>query len=189
MAFEFVAGHAVNNLVDFSASKTVLEARDGPSTVNLFVDATDAAVAQYPYAASVVEACASHTIYALRCTAGADFCEETAPIRPPKNNLYAHRNQYILSDAATVTADGVEGKATGIENCELDGTTAATCTITAVVSVQGRDVSTSRVTAYTDAASLRYDVSITGAPSSVNTRAVALWGFLGAVVAVGVVAI
>lgn len=88
-------------------------------------------------------------------------------------------------------------KATAIETCQLDGTSRATCTATIEGSAQGQKTSTTGVVTYTDAAALRFDVSITGgneklvnptgkcsAASSVNTRAVALWGFVGAVGAV-----
>ncbi|RYC65234.1 hypothetical protein CHU98_g997 [Xylaria longipes] len=176
-----------------------LEARDGPSTVNLFIDATDADTYDYEYAASVVDACVSRTVYALRCTSGpSEFCGANAAIATVTENA----SLYSFSSAVETKTAGVEVKATAIENCKLDGTTAATCTATAVVSAQGQKTTTTATTTYTDAATLRFDVSITGgneklanptgkcsAASSVNTRAVALWGFLGAIGAVSVLAL
>ncbi|KAI0458111.1 hypothetical protein F5B21DRAFT_461345 [Xylaria acuta] len=208
MAFELVAGHAVNNLglanftfaprdvADFSVR---LEARDGPETVNIFIDAMDADINEYEYAASVVDACVSYTVYALQCTSGAaDFCGANVPAATVTENA----SEYKFSSTAATKTAGVEVKATAIETCQLDGTTAAACTATAVVSVQGTKSSATATTTYTDAATQHFKVSITGgneklvnptgkcsAASSVNIRAVALWGFLGAIGAVGVLAL
>ncbi|KAI1755682.1 hypothetical protein F4782DRAFT_486435 [Xylaria castorea] len=209
MAFEPYAGHAVNNLglgnftvvprdvPDFSVG---LEARDGPQTVNIFIDASGDDTSDYKYAASIVEACVSHTIYALQCTEGAaGICGSNVPVATVTENA----SQYSFSSSAQTTTAGIEVKATAIEHCELGGTTAATCTATAVVSASGQSSTATAVTTYTDAATLHFDVTITGgndklanptgkcsasAASSVNTRAVALWGFLGAIGAVSVLA-
>ncbi|KAI0439452.1 hypothetical protein F4803DRAFT_46172 [Xylaria telfairii] len=204
MAFELVAGHAANlglsnftfapDVPDFTVSRSAVEARDGPSSVNIFIDALDADTNEYEYAASVVEACVSYTVYALRCTSGAaDFCGPNVPAATATENA----SQYKFSSAVTTTTAGVEVKATAIENCQLDGTTAATCTATIAGSAQGQKTSTTGVVTYTDAATLHFDVAITAGneklinptgkcsgASSVNTRAVALWGFVGAVGAV-----
>ncbi|KAI0487600.1 hypothetical protein F4859DRAFT_263013 [Xylaria cf. heliscus] len=209
MSLELVAGHAAVNLgmsnftfaprdvADFSVSRNALEARDGPSTVNIFIDAADAEDNDYEYAASVVEACVSYTVYALQCTAGsASFCGGNLPAATVTENA----SQYHFSSATTTTTAGVEVKATAIESCNLAGTTAATCTATIAGSAQGQKTSTSGVVTYTNAATLRFDVSITGgneklvnptgkctsAASSVSARAVALWGFLGAIGAASV---
>ncbi|KAJ2974170.1 hypothetical protein NUW58_g8744 [Xylaria curta] len=77
-----------------------LEARQSDNrTVNLFIDALDYETEEYNYAASVVEACVSHTVYALQCTAGSNreapspsprtqpSSESQAPSqRPPKES-------------------------------------------------------------------------------------------------------
>ncbi|KAI0195765.1 hypothetical protein EV127DRAFT_419623 [Xylaria flabelliformis] len=209
MAFELAAGHAVNNLglanftfaprdvADFSVG---LEARDGPQTVNIFIDASGDDTSDYQYAASVVEACVSHTVYALQCTAGsADICGSNVPVATVTENA----SEYSFSSSAATKTAGIDIKATAIEHCVLGGTTAATCTATAVVSASGQSSTATAVTTYTDASTLHFDVTITGgndklanptgkcsssAAPSVNTRAVALWGFLGAIGAASVLA-
>ncbi|KAI0551424.1 hypothetical protein F4679DRAFT_582592 [Xylaria curta] len=209
MSLELVAGHAANlglanftfaprDVADFSVG---LEARDGPQTVNLFIDAAGDDTSDYKYAASVVEACVSHTIYALQCTEGAaGICGSDVPVATITENA----SQFSFSSAVATSADGTDVKATAIEHCDLAGTTAATCTGTAVVSAAGSSRTNSGTTTYTDAATLHFDVTITGgndklanptgkcnssAASSVNTRAVALWGFLGAIGAASVLAL
>ncbi|KAI1307726.1 hypothetical protein F5Y03DRAFT_114574 [Xylaria venustula] len=205
MALEFFAGHIADNLnlgnltlstpdvADISISNAVLEERDDPQTVNIFFDNQDANV---QLAASVVEACASQTVYAVRCTAGtATYCGGTGPTATITENA----SQYIASTTASVKTEGHEAKLTAIESCELDGTTKAICVGTAVLSVDGEQNSNTGTTTYTDAATRRFDVSITAgndklanptgkcsAASNINTRAVALWGLLGAIGAIGV---
>lgn len=94
-------------------------------------------------------------------------------------------------------------KATIIEECDLAGTTRATCTATLAGEAQGQKYSTSSVLTYTQAATLHFDVPVTAGnqklanptgtcsngASGLSARAVALWGLLGAVGAVGVLAL
>ncbi|KAI1124841.1 hypothetical protein F5Y10DRAFT_248374 [Nemania abortiva] len=210
MALELVAGHAVNNLglgnvlparavADFSPNTGVLQARADDS-VNLFLDSTDADIQDYEYAASVVNACSAYTVYAVRCTAGTnEICSSDAPAVTITENA----SQYTVSSSVTTKTAGAEVKVTILEACDLDGTTAATCSATVGGSAQGTKYTTSATVTYTDAASLHYNVAITaggeklanptGSCSSdapgVSTRAVALWGFLGAIGVVGVLAL
>ncbi len=108
---------------------------------------------------------------------------------------------YIVSSAITTKTAGVQVKATVVENCSLAGKTAATCTATIAGSVKGKKYSTSTTVTYAHASALHFDVSVTGgneklaSPTAcsgapgVNTRALAFWGFLGAIGAVGVLAL
>ncbi|KAI0968834.1 hypothetical protein F4678DRAFT_187691 [Xylaria arbuscula] len=208
MALEFFAARAANNLGTgsvfaprdlFSSDVGTLEARadSGNDTVNIFIDSPDAE--DYEYAASVVAACATQTVYEVRCTAGAaGVCGSNAAVATITENA----SEYKVSSAVTTKTGGVEVKATVIEVCNLDGTKAATCTPTVAGSAQGQTYKTSATVTYTNAASLYFDVKVTGgneklanptgkcsSASGVNTRAVAFWGFLGAVGAVGVLAL
>lgn len=91
MAVELVAGHAFNLGLgtafaprDLAANVDALEARQasGPNSVNIFVDSTDAEYLDYEYAASVVNACPSQTVYAIRCTKGPKaVCGANAGVR------------------------------------------------------------------------------------------------------------
>ncbi|KAI0118346.1 hypothetical protein GGR51DRAFT_554835 [Nemania sp. FL0031] len=210
MALDLVAGHAVNNLglgnvlpargvAEFHGNTGVLQAR-ADDTVNIFIDATDAEYQDYEYAASVVAACSEHTVYAVKCTAGAnEICSDGYPAATITENA----SEYTVSSAITTTTAGVQVKVTVIENCQLDGTTAATCTATVGGSAQGTKYTTSATVVYTDAASLHYNVAVTAgndklanptgkcsaAAPGVSTRSVALWGLLGAVGVVGVLAL
>ncbi|KAI1273666.1 hypothetical protein F5Y07DRAFT_402092 [Xylaria sp. FL0933] len=209
MALELVARHAAQNLPAASmfsprdlfsgGDVAALETRDdsGPSSVNIFIDSPDAD--SYEYAASVVAACSSQTVYEVRCTSGpSPICGSNAEAATVTENA----SEYKVSSAVTTKTAGVEVKATVIESCNLDGTTAATCTATIQGSAQGQKYSTAATVTYTDAATLRFDVSVTGgndklasptgkcsSASNINTRAVAFWGFLGALGAVGVLAL
>ncbi|KAI1181256.1 hypothetical protein F4777DRAFT_9123 [Nemania sp. FL0916] len=214
MALELFAGHAARNLdlgqmfaprdlADFSAELPVVKEKraDGPQTINIFIDSpTGDTLGGYEYAVSVVEACSAHTVYAIQCTKGSDS-QQCGP-NAAKATATENASAYTISTAVTTSTAGVEVKATVIEECKLDGTTAATCSATLGGSAQGQKYTTSATTTYTDAATLRFDVSVTGgndklanptgkcsAASGLNTRAVALWGFLGAVGAVGVLAL
>lgn len=96
MALQLVAGHAINaannagmdlggiiaarDVAGFSANSGAFVARDdsGPSSVNIFIDANDS---DNEYAASVVAACESQTVYAIQCTAGSDAaCGSDTPV-------------------------------------------------------------------------------------------------------------
>ncbi|KAI1160947.1 hypothetical protein F5B18DRAFT_471021 [Nemania serpens] len=206
MALDLVAGHAFNLGLgsvftprDLAANVGALEARQdsGPKSVNIFVDSADGGYEKYGYAASVINACPSSTIYAIRCTAGPTAaCGANADVATITENA----SEYKVSSAVTTQSAGIEVKATLAEHCKLDGTTAATCTATVKGSAQGQTYSTAGVVTYTNAALRHYDVAITGggeklvnptgtcsaAAGVVNTRAVALWGLLGAIGAVGV---
>ncbi|KAJ8107287.1 hypothetical protein ONZ43_g6780 [Nemania bipapillata] len=81
MALQLVAGHAFNNLglanilpardlTNAGANMGAVQARADVDTVHLFIDSTDAEITSYGYAASVVNACESYTVYAVQCTAG-----------------------------------------------------------------------------------------------------------------------
>ncbi|KAI0534055.1 hypothetical protein GGR58DRAFT_484209 [Xylaria digitata] len=209
MALELFAAHAINNLGSSnmfaargvsSANVGILEARQdsGNDTINIFIDSPDPG--NYEYAASVVAACPTQTIYEARCTSGPD--SDVCGSNKPGVTFTENASEYRVSSAVATTTSGVEVKATVIENCELDGKTAATCTATVIASAQGQKVTSSATVTYTDAAAYHLDVSITGgneklanptgscsAASDINTRAVAFWGFLGAIGAVGVLAL
>ncbi|KAI0877943.1 hypothetical protein GGS24DRAFT_445673 [Hypoxylon argillaceum] len=208
MALELVAGHAFSNLGftnilparDLTASSIVQARADSNDTVNIFIDSTDADIVDYEYAASVVNACESYTVYALQCTSGpSDICGSNLPAVTITENPSSYR---VSSSVSTQTA-GVEVKVTVVENCALDGSTAATCTATVAGSADGTKYTTSATAVYTDAATLRYDVAITAgaeklanptgkcsaAAPGASARGVALWGLLGAVGAAGVLAL
>ncbi|KAI0522215.1 hypothetical protein F5B22DRAFT_634118 [Xylaria bambusicola] len=212
MALDLVAAHAASNLdmgtnifvardLFSSANVNTLEARQdsGNDTVTIFIDSPEPE--KYEYAASVVYACPVETVYALRCTAGGpdSVC---GPGLPPVT-VTENASEYKVSSAVTTKTQGVEVKATVIESCNLDGTTAATCTATVGGSAQGQSTTTSATVTYTDASSYYLQVQITGGneklanptgkcqsgAASLNTRAVAFWGILGAVGAVGALAL
>ncbi|KAI1199089.1 hypothetical protein F5X97DRAFT_132341 [Nemania serpens] len=211
MALELVAGHAFNLGVgnvftprDLAAAANVdaLEPRQdaGPKSVNIFIDAADAEFREYGYAASVVNACPSQTVYELRCTEGpAGVCGANADVATVTENA----SEYKVSTSLTTRTANREIKGTLVEQCKLAGTTAATCTATVIGSAQGQVYSTVSVLTYTSAALRHYDVAITGgaeklasptgscssAAAGLNTRVVALWGLLGAIGAVGVLAL
>ncbi|KAI1114735.1 hypothetical protein F5Y14DRAFT_161847 [Nemania sp. NC0429] len=215
MALELVAGHAFNLGLgntftprDFAADVDAgaLEARQdagagaGPKSVNIFIDSTDPEFREYGYAASVVDACPSKTVYALRCTAGpSGVCGAGGPAVTITENA----SQYTVSSAITTKTRGIVVSATAIEHCDLAGTTRAVCTATIQGEAEGQKYTTSGVVTYTTAANRHYDVAITGgneklanptgkcssAAAGTNTRAVALWGLLGAIGAVGVLAL
>ncbi|TGJ81161.1 hypothetical protein E0Z10_g7615 [Xylaria hypoxylon] len=209
MALQLIAAHAFSNIGSgnlfgtrdlASANAGIMEARadSGNDTISIFVDSPDPE--NFKYAASVVAACPTQTIYEARCTEGpdSDLCGSNAPaVRFTEN-----ASSYHVSTASATTTAGVKVEATVIENCELDGRTAATCTASVIASAQGQKVTSSATVTYTDAATLFLDVSITAgndklanptgscsAASGINTRAVAFWGFLGALGAVGVLSL
>ncbi|KAI1420826.1 hypothetical protein F5Y12DRAFT_787948 [Xylaria sp. FL1777] len=213
MALQILAAHAANNLV----SDNVLAARNifggnaghvemlesratsGNNTVNIFIDSEDPE--NFEYAVSVVAACASETVYEIRCTAGPDAqaCGANAPVGTVTENA----SEYKLKSVASTKTAGIEVVATAIESCNLAGTTAATCTATLEASAQGQKTSTAGTITYTNAATLRFDVSVTGGAeklanptgtcssdaAGLSSRAVAFWGFLGAIGAIGVIAL
>ncbi|GAP87132.1 hypothetical protein SAMD00023353_2301470 [Rosellinia necatrix] len=206
MAAQLVAGHAFSNLdagsmfaardvAGFSPAVAPMVARQesGPTSVNIFIDGQP----EFEYAASVVAACADHTVYAVQCTGGgpSSLCGSDSPPATITENA----SQYHVSSAVTTKTLGVEVKVTLIEECELAGTTAATCTATVAGSAEGQKTTTSATTTYDAASALHFDVAITagnqklvnptGTCSGASTRAVALWGLLGAVGAVGVLAL
>ncbi|KAI0405510.1 hypothetical protein F4802DRAFT_597067 [Xylaria palmicola] len=213
MALQLAAAHALNHLpvgsvpldnvfaargvAGFTPNTGALEARaDGPSSVNIFIDAEDT---DYEYAVSVVQACATETVYLLQCTKGSsDACGDGAPAITVTENA----SEYKVSSAATTTTAGVEVKVTAIEHCALDGKTAATCTATIGGSAQGQKTTTSATVTYTDASDLFFDVTVTAGneklanptgkcsgAASLTTRAVALWGLVGAIGAISVLAL
>ncbi|KAI0201707.1 hypothetical protein F4808DRAFT_95965 [Astrocystis sublimbata] len=209
MSLELFAGQAASmglvnmtfaprDAADFGVSKAALASRDGPSTVKIFIDSGDTGASDGEYAVSVVEACVSHTVYALACTAGsADGCGANAAAATVTEN----QSTYSLKSAVTTKSGGTEIKATVIDECQLQGTTKAICTGIIEASANGQKTSTALTTTYTNAAKLYYEASVTGGAEKLanptgkcssgasTTRAVALWGFLGAIGAVGVLAL
>ncbi|RWA03610.1 hypothetical protein EKO27_g11489 [Xylaria grammica] len=208
MSLELVAAHAFSNLGSANmfaprdlANVGTVEARaeSGNDTVNIFIDSEDPT--NYEYAASVVAACASETVYEVFCTAGPDsrVCGDDTP----GVTITENASEYKVTTATKTTSSGIAVEATVIENCALESTTSAACTATVVASAQGQKYTTDATTTYANPTRYWLDVQVTGgneklanptgtcesAASGVNTRAVAFWGFLGAVGAVGVLAL
>lgn len=102
---------------------------------------------------------------------------------------------YALSTAVVTRTLGYNVAATIDEHCILGGTTAATCTATAIASVDGKSTSGTVTTILTGASYRRYDVEITGgaektasplatcgaksAGARVNAKARAIWALTG----------
>lgn len=82
--------------------------------------------------------------------------------KPQVFTLTAGPSTYVVATATSGEIQGYSVKGSAAENCELQGTTAATCTATLSVSVEGTS------TALTTTATLdgtdyhRFDVAITG---------------------------
>ncbi|KAJ3556732.1 hypothetical protein NPX13_g10074 [Xylaria arbuscula] len=117
MALNIAAAHAASNLdvgsnifasrdLFTSANLNPLEARQdsGNDTVTLFIDSAEPD--SYEYAASVVAACSSETIYALQCTAGGpdSVCGDSVPAITVTENA----SEYKVSSAVTTKTGGVE---------------------------------------------------------------------------------
>ncbi|KAI3326947.1 hypothetical protein HD806DRAFT_531542 [Xylariaceae sp. AK1471] len=210
MALAFGAAHAANlgmndwlaprDVVDYSAKMETLEKRanSGSDTVNLFLDVQDD---DYEFAASVVAACKEHTVYALQCTEGSSNPSTCGP-DSPKVTFTENASEYRISSATKTRTAGVDVTVTLIETCKLGGTTAATCTVTYGGEAKGQKTFVTSESTFTDVASWRVDVAITAgneklanptgkcsAASEINTRAVALWGLVGAIGAIGVLAL
>ncbi|KAI0143505.1 hypothetical protein GGR57DRAFT_364222 [Xylariaceae sp. FL1272] len=180
------------------APKLLARADDAPQ-VNLFVDGDSE---DYEYAASVVSACSDATIWAIRCTdgsAGSATCGPNAEVVTVTESAGGYR----VSSSTSTKIDGTGVKLEVIETCQI-ADDAATCTATISGSADGQSTKTSDTVTYTgaDFSAKQYDVAVTGgaektasasgtcnAASGLNTRAVALWGMLGAVGVVGVLAL
>ncbi|KAJ4286890.1 hypothetical protein N0V88_007834 [Collariella sp. IMI 366227] len=146
------------------APRAILARNDSSvPTINMFIDGESPSM---KWVASIVNACGGETTLALRCTAG--------PSCGPNNMT---RNYDV--------------KATVIEQCALQGTTAAVCGATIGGTVDNKSTTTSTVTTLSGSAYHRYDVTITGGAektadpsaeckSGASTKTVAMWGLLGA---------
>jgi hypothetical protein len=86
-----------------------------------------------------------------------------------------------------------------VESCQLSGTTAAACTVTYEAKAGDQKTTTTAASTFTDIASWRVDVAVTAGndklahptgkcsgASVLSTRAVTLWGLVGAIGAIGV---
>ncbi|KAI1263764.1 hypothetical protein F5Y18DRAFT_115740 [Xylariaceae sp. FL1019] len=180
------------------APKLLARADDAPQ-VNLFIDGDDE---DFEYAASVVSACSDATIWALRCTDG-NVGSATCGPNAEAITVTESADGYRVSSAYSTSVDGTAAKFEVIETCKI-ADDAATCTATISGSAAGQTTKTSDTVTYTgaDFSAKKYDVAVTGgaektasasgkcnAASGFNTRAVALWGMLGAVGVVGVLAL
>ncbi|KAL2070278.1 hypothetical protein VTL71DRAFT_13304 [Oculimacula yallundae] len=129
-------------------------------TINMFIDSQDK---DWKYAASIVEACADQTIIALQCTSGDSFvgsstCGPNAQIA----TVTFASTTYHFSSAVTTSTMGSNVQATAIEACSLQGTTAATCSVTIGGTVDGKKTSSTTATSVASPSYYRYDVEITG---------------------------
>ncbi|CAN8097550.1 unnamed protein product [Discula destructiva] len=149
-------------------------------TVNMFIN--DDLNGDAAYAASIVSACADKTVYALQCTSAEDVSQSTcgpdAPVRSiplPKPIMTVELTAlfqiatvtqgpsiYEVAITTTVVYAGVTGVGKVYESCALSGTTAASCTGSASVSVQGESTESAVATVLTGSDYHRFDVDITG---------------------------
>ncbi|PBP28229.1 hypothetical protein BUE80_DR000823 [Diplocarpon rosae] len=130
------------------------------ASVDLFIDSTDA---NWEYAASIIEACADQTVYALQCTAGGSLVgAQTCGPNAVTATVTAGTSTYRFSSDVTTTTLGVGVTATAEESCVLDGTTAATCTATVRGTADGTKTTTTTTTTLSGTAYYRFDVAITG---------------------------
>ncbi|KAI8624869.1 hypothetical protein F5Y19DRAFT_280347 [Xylariaceae sp. FL1651] len=209
MALEIGAANALNlggsewfvpRVVDDYGAKLEARQTSNGDTVNLFIDALDS---DYEYDVSVVAACATQTVYAIQCTAGSAGSATCGP-NAPTVTATENASQYKVSSTVATSTLGYKVVVGIQEECNLDGTTAATCTATASLSANGQQTKTSYTSIITgaDYTDKRFDVTVTGgaeklanptgkcsAASGLNTRVMALWSLLGAVGAIGVLAL
>lgn len=150
------------------------------TTVNMFLD--DAFGGNASFAASVVTACATETIYALQCVsaflAGPLTCGPAAEVcsilyaldlsvdcYPVVTNISFQK--LTITAAPTTFAISTTLQELGVsvdlyEGCKLDGTTAATCSASASGTRGLFGVSTSSTTTLVGTDYHRFDVPITG---------------------------
>ncbi|KAI3394972.1 hypothetical protein diail_2030 [Diaporthe ilicicola] len=131
-------------------------------TINMFVD--DGLDGDESYAASIVCAGASETIYAIRCTdegtvdAGSATCGPDAEVF----TLTANPSTYVVATATSTEVQGYEVTGSVAENCALLGTTAADCTATVSLSVDGTSTALETTVTLSGTDYHRFDVAITG---------------------------
>lgn len=151
----------------------------GP-TISLFMDSADD---DFHFAASIVDACVSTTVYAIQCTSHpsrsyTDACGPNAPVPPPppssphpshRPQLTSHQKLTITEGATTyrISTDvstrtmGVDVAGAVEENCSLEGTTKAVCGATIKASAQGTSTSTNTTATATGTDVYWFDVAIT----------------------------
>ncbi|CAN8097549.1 unnamed protein product [Discula destructiva] len=129
-------------------------------TVNMFIN--DDLNGDAAYAASIVSACADKTVYALQCTSAEDVSQSTCGPDAPIATVTQGPSIYEVAITTTVVYAGVTGVGKVYESCALSGTTAASCTGSASVSVQGESTESAVATVLTGSDYHRFDVDITG---------------------------
>ncbi|KAL2131060.1 hypothetical protein VTI74DRAFT_5599 [Chaetomium olivicolor] len=166
-------------------------------TVNMFIDGKSRSM---KYAASIIDACAAQTTYALRCTSGpvylgSSVCGANAPVI----TVTAGPATYRVSSATATRTASHDVSATLQETCELRGTTEAVCTATVGGSVDKTTTSASVTSTLSGTDYYRFDVAITGGAektasptaeckpppgsnSGASLKAAGVWGLVGSVV-------
>lgn len=117
--------------------------------------------------------------------------------------LTANPSTYLGSASVSTSTAGQSAQVTVKENCNLGGTTAATCTGSISISGGGVNTATAVTATYTGADYHRHDVLITAGAektaspaatcarpnSAASVKGVTVWGLLGLSALVGMVAL
>lgn len=131
-------------------------------TINMFID--DGLDGDESYAASIVCAGATETIYAIQCTdeGRVDVGSETCGPNGNVITLTAGPSTYVVATATATEIEGYEVTGSVAESCALLGTTAADCTATVSVSVDGTSTALKTTVTLSGTDYHRFDVAITG---------------------------
>ncbi|KAK0738018.1 hypothetical protein B0T18DRAFT_335199 [Schizothecium vesticola] len=150
------------------------------------------------FAASIVDACADATTYALRCTSGpAMISPGICGANAEQITVTTNPTFFRVSSAAVTRTMGNDLSATVQGTCRLAETTEAVCAWTVGASVDKTSTITSSTTTYLGTNVYRHDVAITaGAEKTVSPTAcaapiqgsgaaegmkrVGVWGLVGA---------